>query len=73
MTLEINIEDQLNKQKIESNRIEFKKGWNPVGTLDDDEYSGSLVTCTCRHLQSPEVYGASRLWLQENYVCLQGT
>lgn len=47
MTLEINIEDQLNKQKIESNRIEFKKGWNPVGTLDDDEYSGSLVTCTC--------------------------
>ena len=30
MTLAININDLLNKQKIESNRIEFKKGWNPV-------------------------------------------
>ena len=30
MSLAINIEDLLNKQKIESNRIEFKKGWNPA-------------------------------------------
>ena len=30
MALAINIEDLLNKQRIESNRIEFKKGWNPV-------------------------------------------
>ena len=30
MALAINIEDLLNKQKIESNRTEFKKGWNPV-------------------------------------------
>ncbi len=30
MALAININDLLNKQKIESNRIEFKKGWNPV-------------------------------------------
>lgn len=29
MALAININDLLNKQKIESNRIEFKKGWNP--------------------------------------------
>ncbi len=29
MALAVNIEDLLNKQKIESNRIEFKKGWNP--------------------------------------------
>ena len=29
MALAINIENLLNKQKIESNRIEFKKGWNP--------------------------------------------
>ncbi len=29
MALAINIYDLLNKQKIESNRIEFKKGWNP--------------------------------------------
>ena len=28
MALAININDLLNKQKIESNRIEFKKGWN---------------------------------------------
>jgi ATP-dependent DNA helicase RecG len=30
MALAINIEALLNKQKIESNRIEFKKGWNPA-------------------------------------------
>jgi hypothetical protein len=30
MALAINIEDLLNKQKNESNRIEIKKGWNPV-------------------------------------------
>ena len=29
MALPVNITDLLNKQKIESNRIEFKKGWNP--------------------------------------------
>lgn len=29
MALAININDLLNKEKIESNRIEFKKGWNP--------------------------------------------
>lgn len=29
MSLPINVEDLLRKQKIESNRIEFKKGWNP--------------------------------------------
>ena len=29
MALPINIEDLLNKQKIETNRIEFKRGWNP--------------------------------------------
>lgn len=31
MALAININDLLNKQRIESNRIEFKKGWNPAG------------------------------------------
>lgn len=30
MALAINIEDLLNKQKIESNRVEFKTGWNPA-------------------------------------------
>lgn len=30
MALPINIEDLLNKQKVESNRIEFKAGWNPT-------------------------------------------
>jgi ATP-dependent DNA helicase RecG len=29
MPLPINIEDLLNKNKVESNRIEFKAGWNP--------------------------------------------
>ncbi|MBP5759329.1 MAG: putative DNA binding domain-containing protein, partial [Bacteroidales bacterium] len=30
MALPINIEDLLNKRKIEGDRIEFKKGWNPT-------------------------------------------
>lgn len=29
MALPINIDDLLSKQKVESNRIEFKAGWNP--------------------------------------------
>lgn len=29
MAIPINIEDLLNKRKVESNRIEFKTGWNP--------------------------------------------
>ena len=37
MALAININDLLNKQKIESNRIEFKKGWNPA----------SIYHCVC--------------------------
>lgn len=30
MALPINIEDLLKKQRVESNRIEFKEGWNPT-------------------------------------------
>lgn len=30
MALPINIEDLLNRQRIEGNRIEFKRGWNPA-------------------------------------------
>ena len=30
MALPVNIEDLLNKRKVEGNRIEFKKGWNPT-------------------------------------------
>lgn len=30
MALPINIEELLAKRKVESNRIEFKDGWNPV-------------------------------------------
>ena len=30
MALAINIEDLLTKQRIESNRVEFKAGWNPA-------------------------------------------
>ena len=29
MALPINVEDLLNKQRVESNRIEYKAGWNP--------------------------------------------
>ena len=30
MALPINIEDLLNQRRVESNRIEFKRGWNPT-------------------------------------------
>lgn len=30
MALPININDLLNKNKVEGNRIEFKTGWNPT-------------------------------------------
>ena len=30
MALPVNIKDLLNKRKVEGNRIEFKKGWNPI-------------------------------------------
>lgn len=39
MALPINIEDLLRKQKIESSRIEFKKGWNP----DSIYHSGNYI------------------------------
>lgn len=29
MELELDVEDLLNKRKLESDRIEFKTGWNP--------------------------------------------
>lgn len=29
MAMPVSIEELLNKSKIESNRIEFKEGWNP--------------------------------------------
>lgn len=31
MSMPIDIETLLNKQRIESERIEFKRGWNPAG------------------------------------------
>lgn len=30
MALPIDIESLLNKNRVESNRIEFKQGWNPI-------------------------------------------
>ena len=51
MALAINIDYLLNKQKIESNRIEFKKGWNPASIYhsicafanDFDDIGGGYV------------------------------
>lgn len=51
MALAINIEDLLRKQRIESNRIEFKKGWNPASVYhsicafanDFDDIGGGYV------------------------------
>ena len=38
MALPIDIEDLLNKQRVESNRIEFKEGWNPVSIYHTVNY-----------------------------------
>ena len=35
MALPINIDNLLSKQKVESNRIEFKAGWNPASIYPD--------------------------------------
>lgn len=51
MALAVNIEDLLNKQKIKSNRIEFKKGWNPASIYhsvcafanDIDDHGGGYI------------------------------
>ena len=40
MALAINIEDLINKQKIESNRIGFKKGWNPASIYHSNTSRG---------------------------------
>lgn len=39
MALPINIEELLNKRRVESNRVEFKRGWNPT-----DIYFDGFVT-----------------------------
>jgi ATP-dependent DNA helicase RecG len=33
MDLPINIDDLLHARSVESERLEFKKGWNPVAVL----------------------------------------
>ena len=33
MSMPIDVETLLNRQRIESKRIEFKRGWNPAGML----------------------------------------
>jgi len=33
MTLPVNVNDILNGRTVESNRIEFKSGWNPEPTI----------------------------------------
>lgn len=56
MALPINVEDLLRQRKVESNRIEFKKGWNPdriyrniCGFANDfDNIGGGYNPCRCR-------------------------
>ena len=51
MSLLINIDNLLNKQRIESNRVEFKTGWNPASIYhsicafanDIDDLGGGYV------------------------------
>lgn len=60
MALPINIEDLLNKRKVESNRIEFKSGWNPISIYhsicafanDFDNIGGGSVPMMIRDAMS---------------------
>ena len=46
MELELDVEDLLNKRKLESDRIEFKTGWNP-----DDIYHSVCAFANHREYQ----------------------
>lgn len=51
MSLPVNIEDLLYRNKVESNRVEFKRGWNPTGVYhsicafanDSDNLGGGYI------------------------------
>lgn len=43
MQLEVSIEALLNKERVESNRIEFKEGWNPDDIQEELKKNGSPV------------------------------
>lgn len=43
MELEMDVEDLLNKRKLESDRIEFKAGWNPELTVILGKQLSSLI------------------------------
>jgi len=53
MALPINVEDLLRQRKVESNRIELKKGWNPdriyrsiyAFANDFDNIGGGYILC----------------------------
>lgn len=55
MVLPINVEDLLRQRKLDSNRIEFKKGWNPDRTYssicafaNDFDNIGGINSCQYR-------------------------
>ncbi|WP_262280978.1 hypothetical protein [Hallella absiana] len=51
MALPINIEDLLKKRRVEDNRIEFKRGWNPDDIYHSISAQGGLsVADGCRCL-----------------------
>ena len=53
MALAINIEDLLNRQNIESDRIECKKGWNPA----------SIYHSVCAFANDFDDLGGGYIWV----------
>lgn len=43
MELEMDVEDLLNKRKLESDRIEFKTGWNPDDIIIVSVHSQMII------------------------------
>ena len=73
MALPVNIDDRLNKRKVESNRIEFKSGWNPDAIYrsicafanDYDNLGGGYILVGVEEKEGVAVRPVKGLRLQE--------
>lgn len=73
MALPVNIDDLLNKRKVESNRIEFKSGWNPDAIYrsicafanDYDNLGGGYILVGVKEKDGVAVRPVEGLRLQE--------
>ena len=55
MSMPIDVETLLNRQRIESERIEFKRGWNPTGIYRTICAFANDLVSTARFAHSPMI------------------